>query len=81
MNACRSCKAPIVWAISTTGAPMPVDPDPHPRGNLHLDERPTSLGAMPLAIVLPGPARAEHAGQLYLSHFASCPYAAENRRR
>jgi hypothetical protein len=41
---------------------MPVDPDPQPRGNLHLDEPPTSLGAMRRAIVVPGPARARHAG-------------------
>jgi len=78
MNACRSCKTPIIWAISATGAPMPVDSEPHPHGYLHL-EPPTFLGGMRRARVVSGPERSRHAGQLHLAHFASCPYA--HRRR
>jgi hypothetical protein len=31
---CSTCKAPILWAITSGGHPMPIDPDPVADGNL-----------------------------------------------
>lgn len=74
---CRSCKAPILWATSdgpNAGA-IPVDPvPPMDGGNLRLFRRNGRLMARHSApSLLPG--------ELYVSHFTSCPHAARHRRR
>lgn len=71
MATCRSCDAPILWARTPADRLMPLDATPSDRGNVELvDERP---GQAPLAIVHPQPPFL--AGDLYLSHFATCPNA------
>lgn len=78
MNACISCGAPIAWAMTDSGARMPLDVPSTDTGNVaaHRDE-----SGVLRARVLPAdvaPARHE---RLTTSHFASCPNAAEHRRR
>lgn len=73
---CKTCKAPIVWAITGTGRLMPVDAEPDPNGNLLLH----TAGSIHAIVVPPG-ARSNFAGELHKAHFATCPYADQHRRR
>jgi hypothetical protein len=70
---CKSCGAPIVWAVSSKGRALPLDPEPSPKGNLSLDS-----GTPPKARVVQ-PHGLE--GPLYTSHFATCPNAKKHRRK
>ena len=81
MSRCRSCGAPILWAITGKASkPMPVDAEPSPDGNLVLTED----GAQSRAIVLDKIqlrfAR-ERGEALHCSHFATCPEASDWRRK
>jgi hypothetical protein len=69
----RSCKQPIRWATTRNGYPIPLDPEPAANGNLHVDDDGR-------ATIVPRDRRAT-AGALYVSHFATCPYADQHRRR
>ena len=75
MNTCRSCGAPILWRETHAGRRMPIDPEPVADGNVVIEGD--------IAEVL----KAEHLARLggdvprYRSHFATCPQAAEHRRR
>jgi DICT domain-containing protein len=78
---CRACKAPIVWAKTENGRPMPLDPHPDTAGNVtlvHIDDRLIAI------IVERDVLEALRAGGdrrvFYRSHFASCPFANEFRR-
>jgi hypothetical protein len=78
VSACRSCNAPVVWAItSKTGAAIPLDPNPIADGNVVRIG--TATRGAPLVLVLTdeelGRARKQGVVQLYRSHFASCPDA------
>lgn len=76
MATCKSCGAPVQWAVTALGARMPIDPEPVADGNL----------------VMLAPIEAEHrvrsanAGEkrvgvgLYRSHFSTCPNADKHRR-
>jgi hypothetical protein len=75
---CRLCKAPIAWATSQRDRPIPLDVEPAPRGNLRLE--PLGDGEAPRALFVPELERDRYVGRLYLSHFATCPYAEEFRR-
>lgn len=66
---CTSCGAAIVWARTDTGRSMPLDPDPVEGGNVQ-------LGADGVARVV-GPLF----GGTHKSHFATCPQAAQHRRK
>lgn len=76
---CRSCDAPLLWALTERGRRMPLDPEPYagddPRGLFVLRHRdrpvPTALAATPDAF--PGE-------RLYRSHFATCPNSRQHRR-
>lgn len=74
---CRSCGAPIIWAKTLGGLNMPLDAEPNPDGNVVL--------AHGLAIVREKPSfevRGEREGETrHTSHFATCPFAAQHRRR
>lgn len=76
---CSSCKARIRWAVTQTGRRIPLDPDPTARGNVRLEPA-APAGVAQTAIVIPADQRARYAGQLYLSHFATCPYADQHRK-
>jgi hypothetical protein len=75
---CKSCSAPVIWATTTRGKAMPVDPDPVVEGNLVLEAR---FGdAPPLARVL-GVAKQFGRKDLRVAHFVTCPQAGQWRRR
>ena len=76
LAACRSCDAPIIWTVTTNGKRMPVDADPivAARG-FRLDDE--VEGEAPLAIFTQTPAADE---RLFVSHFSTCPNAAQHRR-
>jgi hypothetical protein len=79
---CRSCHAPVIWAISPAGARSPIDPEPVAEGNVLL-LKPHALRDWTLAVVLSGDiletARAR--GPLWVSHWSSCPDKAEWRAK
>lgn len=74
---CRSCSAPIVWATTRAGKPMPVDAVPVEDGNVELAPPPAGKRA-PVATVLTGPSLL--GGPLRKSHFATCKQAEEWRQ-
>jgi hypothetical protein len=73
---CRSCKAPIRWAVTVGGHPMPLDVDPVADGNLRLEHRP----GLPRVTVIP-PSIRDADELLYVAHFRTCPYADRHRKR
>jgi hypothetical protein len=81
---CRSCKAPIVFALTGTGRLMPVDVEPHADGNLVLelgDEiRVRPATAEERTHALPLLAALRPATKLFRAHFATCPHADQHRR-
>lgn len=87
MAKCSSCPAGIVWAKSPTGANLPLDEEPVDVGAL-IDEatragkrRPTFywLDRSPQDDTLHAfryePDGSEREGELYVSHFTTCPNA------
>jgi hypothetical protein len=79
MSACRSCGAPVIWALSERGRAIPVDAQSCIGGNITLKYPPiheTDGGAVePRAVVgTPGSGN-------YVSHFATCPDRAKWRKR
>lgn len=79
-SACRSCSAPIRWARTPKGKMIPLDAEPNRDGRIRLGH----IGGEEVALVLTDPAEiaaAEFEGELYVSHFATCPQARDWRRR
>lgn len=76
---CSGCGAPVRWVRMSTGSTMPVDPLPYPLGNVVLEQS-GRHGAVVGRVVRRRelPVMDEPA---YRSHFATCPAAAEQRRR
>lgn len=79
MNAngtCRSCGAAIVWTVTDAGKRMPVDVIPRewPTGRIVL----RVLGSVVQSSV--ARERPEE-GNCYVSHYATCPQAANWRRK
>ena len=72
---CRSCRAPVQWAVTPSGSWIALEPGAHERGNLI--ETQTSAGRTVVRMAdltdPPGPRR--------LAHFATCPDASSWRRR
>lgn len=73
---CRSCGAPILWVVTTLGKRMPLDAEPHPDGNVSLV--PAGAMVLPAELVEQGK---KIGSKRYRSHFATCPNAAQHRRR
>lgn len=69
MAQCKSCGASIQWMVSEGGKKIPIDADPSPDGNLIL----FGTGAHPVPKLW--------TGDRYKSHFATCPNAAQHRKR
>jgi hypothetical protein len=64
---CRSCGAAIIWAETVNGKKMPLDADPaeRPNGLFRLEgDKAISVSGEPV----------------YISHFVTCPNAAQHRR-
>jgi hypothetical protein len=70
MDACRSCHATIQWRKTVAGKNVPLDPEPHPEGNIYIDEAGVAVYAT-----------AGSRQVMYRSHFVTCPDAARHRRR
>ena len=73
---CAKCKKPILWARTKRGANLPLDPEPHAKGNILLVREINKA----TATVLPKEAIAKTSEPLYISHFATCPFAAAFRK-
>lgn len=80
-DVCRRCKAPILWARTEAGRPMPLDATPDDGGNVAVVDG--------IALVLPravrerlraNDARINERRMFYRSHFATCPYADDFRK-
>ena len=76
MSNCRTCGAAIRWARTEKDDAIPVDPEPHPEGNLILEEDPESF--MPRARV--HRPLFDKETTLHRSHFVTCPDAAKHRK-
>lgn len=78
MSECRSCHAPIEWAVTDSGKRIPLDMDPAPDGNLEpinkLPDGTLVVAVVPLAAAIPA-----HDDRR-ISHFVTCPQA-DNWRR
>jgi hypothetical protein len=74
---CRSCKAPIRWAVTVGGHTMPIDPEPVADGNLRLEH---GRQGMVRVVVVPKAYRVQ--GELlYKPHMGTCPPADQWRKR
>lgn len=81
MNVCTSCKAPILWVKTITGKSMPLDAEP-------LAERPKKMlgvfvlndEGLAVGATMDVAREVAQGGNLYVSHFSTCPYADEHRR-
>jgi len=68
---CRSCGAPIVWVVMfPSGKRMPLDAKPL-HGLIRVEPGAPATGHM----------RGKDAEDLYVSHFATCPNAAQHRKK
>lgn len=76
---CRTCAARILWCVTESGRPMPVDFEPSDEGNIAIT--PQDDGTW-LAVVAGPLEQVEGASRIRrTSHFATCPNAAQHRRR
>jgi hypothetical protein len=71
---CRTCGAPIQWATTPAGRPIPLDVDPVEGGNIALD----TASGVPVAVI--GAVDNPDGYPRYRSHFATCPQADHWRR-
>lgn len=71
MSACATCKAEIRWVKTQRGAAMPLDVDPADDGRFVVLD-----GVAVVCDPLFHPREPR-----YRSHFASCPQAAQHRRK
>jgi hypothetical protein len=70
-DTCRSCNAPIIWAITVKGRRIPIDKAPVENGNVTLAMTPGFT--IPWAIMGPN--------GTHVSHFATCEFAHRHRKR
>lgn len=67
---CRDCGAEVKWVKTQRGKKMPVDTEPAPAGVAAFE----LVGAVEtLAFYVSEKRRATHAGDVYQSHFQTCP--------
>jgi hypothetical protein len=79
VNTCRTCRAPILWAVTIAGNSIPVDPEPVPDGNIELLDR-SELRMQPRAVVIDPAQTSLDAAPRYVSHFVTCPQADQHRK-
>jgi hypothetical protein len=70
---CKSCRRPVIWAVTESGKRMPVDYNEHEGGNVFL---------YPNRKVVIGKQTDETPmyATRHFSHFATCPNAGKHRR-
>lgn len=73
----QGCRQPIAFRFTRTGAQLPIDPLPSPKGNVALVGAEGNEIAETLSPDRIGEA---YDGFLYVSHFATCPQAAAFRK-
>jgi hypothetical protein len=72
ISECRTCKAEIIWTVTTNGKKMPVDAEPDAAGTFVLTEGMNGVFAK---------VDNAYSGPKHQSHFATCAHAAEHRRK
>lgn len=70
MAPCRSCGADVLWAVTSRGKPIPIDPEPRPDGNIVVD--PVERGRPRSCHYATKLERAELTS-LRVAHFVTCP--------
>lgn len=77
MITCFSCGNEIIWARTETGKRMPIDPSPHPEGNLVLYRGEMLPTVRPVSRIVDR----KPDTPLYKSHFATCKQASQHRKK
>lgn len=80
VSRCRSCDQEMLWARTTKGKAMPLDPEPVPDGNVQISHDGHELTATILAKDRLEAARVAGA-RLYRPHHISCPQGSDWRRK
>jgi len=82
VSACRSCGAPVLWAVTTSGRRIPLDAAPAPDGAIVATGRyvPTDRGAT-MEVVVDRQASLLDVEARWVPHWATCPHADDWRRR
>lgn len=78
MAKCRSCQAPIEWAITENSKKMPLDRRPNPEGNVI--KTGAVIDGLPEVHVIGFLDRLTGEETRFTSHFATCPNAKAHRR-
>lgn len=83
---CRSCDAPIEWAWTQAGKRMPIDDEPSEDGNVLVwrEGNSETIRCKVLGPLEVEELRGDEHGtleELYTSHFATCAFAKDWRRR
>ena len=73
---CSTCGRAIIWTSSPTGARLPLDARPATGYYLRPEPGDPTPHAEPLKVAVNGEAL-----RIYVSHFMTCPQAADHSRR
>lgn len=76
MAQCRSCLAPIFWAVTKNGKLIPVDLHTSLDGNVEITPTP---GDGPPAATVHAQPPVVTTGTLHHTHFTTCKYARDHR--
>lgn len=76
---CRSCREPILWAVTKNDRRMPVNPEPSDAGNVMLARQDGELRAAVLGHNQAAGAR-DSGVALHTPHWRDCPNADDHRR-
>lgn len=81
MAVCKSCGAPVIFAIGASGKPNPIDAEPVSGGNVRLIAQ--GDGEPPVARYdrKDDQPSLDDDGIRYVSHFSTCPHSAQWRKR
>lgn len=82
-TACRSCKAPVIWARTKGGKYIPLDAKPDAKGNVAVVERTDHDGCVAYDAVMRKVGTTQPTlgfEPLYMPHHATCPQGREWRR-
>lgn len=72
---CRSCGAPIVWAVTEAGKRMPLDAEPHPgRRGQFIFTSPDTVRYGKSGTPIP------EGVETFVSHFSTCPNRKAHRK-